>query len=211
MANLLGIANPTAAESEQGGSGSILGHTLTAATMGTGFAAFLTWILQIYHVNPPAAVAQWFSALCMVAASVAMARLGKYLGAVLVFVATGAAFKKILVLGAIALALSACATSKTDPQQTIYAAKSSLITAIQVATIYAKLPRCPNNPVPCSDQATVDNINKAANAADAAIEAAEMTVRNPQFSQSTVDASVIAAQNAVDAFTKITADLKVQQ
>lgn len=53
---------------------SLVGHVVTAATLGDGLASIAVWALQLAHVDPPAAVAQGISAVCIVAASWIMQR-----------------------------------------------------------------------------------------------------------------------------------------
>lgn len=111
--------------------------------------------------------------------------------------------------------LGACSTTGTpqDPQQAVFAAKAALVTAVQVTTAYAQLPRCPQPaPALCSDASIVASADKAAHAADAAVQAAEDTVRNPAFADNgdVLSKSVIAAQNAVTALTAISDTLKVR-
>lgn len=48
---------------------SLIGHVVTAATLGDGLSSIAVWCLQLAHVDPPAAVAQGITAICMVAAS----------------------------------------------------------------------------------------------------------------------------------------------
>ena len=121
--------------------------------------------------------------------------------------------KHLLIAGAFLLVGCASTGSPQDPQQAVFAAKAALVTAVQITTQYAQLPRCPQ-PVHalCSDAAVVATADKAANAAADAIQAAEDTVRNPAFAGNSdiLSKSVIAAQNAVTALTAISQTLTVR-
>jgi len=46
-----------------------IGHTVSAAMLGGGLSGIIVWLLQLAHLDPPAAVAQGITACCMVAAS----------------------------------------------------------------------------------------------------------------------------------------------
>lgn len=51
----------------------ITAHVLTAATLGDGLGSIAVWTLQTFaHVDPPAAVSQGVTAICMVIASMVM-------------------------------------------------------------------------------------------------------------------------------------------
>ena len=98
-----------------------------------------------------------------------------------------------------------------DPQQTVYALEGSYAAALAIEVAYHNLPRCvAGGPKICSDQAVMDNINKADAVAWTAIKAAEDTVRTPGVSSSAANAAIVSAQNASAAFTKIVATLKVK-
>lgn len=53
----------------------MLGHVVTAATLGDGLASISVWGLQLAHLVPPAGVDQGITAVCMVAASWIMQKL----------------------------------------------------------------------------------------------------------------------------------------
>lgn len=104
--------------------------------------------------------------------------------------------KKLLIL----LLLAACGT--TTPVAGFYKAEAAYTAVLQAAASYVALPRCVvNGPTICSQQPVVDRIRPAANSADAAIQAAEDTVRN----NPTIDATfaIQAAQSAVQALSVI--------
>lgn len=51
----------------------MVGHVLTAATLGGGLSSIFVWLIQTFgHVDPPAAVAQGITAISMVIASLIM-------------------------------------------------------------------------------------------------------------------------------------------
>jgi hypothetical protein len=110
------------------------------------------------------------------------------------------------------LLLCACAElgfpAPKTPQQTVYTAKAAFLVALRAADEYAALPHCPAQPF-CSDPNVVARIQLGAGAANATLDAAEATVRDPAFKGGTTDAAVVAAVNAVDAFQTIANQLKV--
>lgn len=65
----------TGAVSNAASGNSLIGHVVTAATLGDGLSSIAVWLLQLAHVDPPAAVAQGITACCMVAASWIMQRI----------------------------------------------------------------------------------------------------------------------------------------
>jgi hypothetical protein len=108
-----------------------------------------------------------------------------------------------------ALCLAACSTfgDPQTPRQTVYAAKVSFLAAVTVADQYKNLPRCGTGPVVCSSPAVIARLRLGANAADATLDAAEATVMDPKFEGSNTDAAIVAATNAVAAFTAIAGGL----
>lgn len=126
--------------------------------------------------------------------------------------------KRLLALAFAGFALAACSTfgipAPQSPAQTVYAAKGDFAAALTIANQYAALPRCgtPSAPPLCSESNIVQNVNKAAHAADASLDAAEATVRDPAFSNNSdaVSKAVAAATNAVAALQAVTSTLKTQ-
>lgn len=84
-------------------------------------------------------------------------------------------------------------------------AKIGYNASLQVATRYAKLPRCgqPTSPIICSDRAVLDVMLKASDSANTATQAAEDAVRSLGSNPSVVAAMVEASTRSVAAFTKI--------
>lgn len=115
----------------------------------------------------------------------------------------------ILLLSAL---LAACTASPPqNPQQAIYQLKSSYNAALQVAVAYKNLPPCqPATPevVICSKPDVVRKLQEADRVAFPAIQAAENTVRSPGAGANPQTA-LVAAQQALQALTTITATLKV--
>jgi hypothetical protein len=105
--------------------------------------------------------------------------------------------------------LSGCAaTGGSTPAQTVFQAKSTFDTALTAAVAYKRLPACSATvKAPCSDRKVVDQLAKAGNAADVALDAAEMAVRTPGFGQDITSTAVSAASAAVRAFAAIAAQL----
>ncbi len=95
-------------------------------------------------------------------------------------------------------------------QKSVYTTKASFTAALQLADIYAKLPRCntaatpnPTAPPACSDQTVLDQMVKAEKAADASIQSAENVVRDPRTTQDVATAAQNAAAQALTALTTI--------
>jgi len=112
---------------------------------------------------------------------------------------------------ALAFALSACATVPVPPDaaQAVYALESTLTTAVQVATVYAQLPRCaPGGVALCSNAAIVSDINAAAQSAGTAVEAAQSVVTSGTASAAAQQQALASAQTAVNALTALTAKVK---
>ena len=108
------------------------------------------------------------------------------------------------------LTLSACASSVTPqtPAQALYATEGYLTAAVQVATTYAQLPRCPQ-PTLCSDQATVNQIDAAAQTATASVLSAQTLLGTSSTTTSAAEAAVAAAAQAVTSLTALTSKVKV--
>lgn len=109
---------------------------------------------------------------------------------------------------AILVALAACVGAAPgavdNPQNIVFAAEGAEIVAIRAATVYKQLPLCaPMGPAVCSTAENVANIDQAIRAADAAVESAKRTVRNPAFDQGGAMAAAVAAREAVNALTTI--------
>lgn len=122
--------------------------------------------------------------------------------------------KRLLSIALLAASLSACSSlgfsAPKTPAQAVYAAKGTFLATVLVANQYKALPPCGGTDVLCSSPAVVTKLQLAANAGKATLDAAEATVTDPAFSGSTADAAVVAAENAVSAFSTIANDLKVQ-
>lgn len=110
--------------------------------------------------------------------------------------------------------LASCASlgipAPKTPRQAVFAADGAFLAAVTIANDYKALPDCVSNgPVLCKDPAILEKIRLGANAADATLKAAENTVRDPNFSGSTSDKAIVAATNAVQAFSDIVNVLKI--
>lgn len=101
--------------------------------------------------------------------------------------------------------LSACALIPQSPQQAVFSAKQSYAVALTAAVAYKRLPPCPTPSKVCSDKKVVGQLQKADDAAAALLDGAEVTVRT---GGGNVAMAIQAAQQAVAAFTSITATLK---
>lgn len=123
--------------------------------------------------------------------------------------------KRLLIVAAMGLALAACTTlgfpAPKTPAQAVYAAKANFLAAVTIAGKYKSLPPCGGVDPICSDPNITPKIKLSAEAAKATLDAAEATVRDPNFQGGGTDAAIVAAQNAVTAFVTITTNLKVQQ
>lgn len=109
------------------------------------------------------------------------------------------------------LLLAACASAPQTPAQSVYAVQGSYAAALQAAVAYKQLPSCaqPAAPKLCSDAAVVKKLQAADDAAYAALTAAQNIVRTPGAGLN-IQTAIVAAQNAVQAMTAITASLGVK-
>ncbi len=110
-------------------------------------------------------------------------------------------------IGAFVLTLvSACAsvTATLDPQQAVFAAKQSYAVALTAAVAYKRLPPCPTATKVCKDAKVIAQLQKIDDASAALLDGAETTVRS---GGGNVQMAITAAQQAVAAFTSITATL----
>jgi hypothetical protein len=102
-----------------------------------------------------------------------------------------------------ALLLAACSSSSDDVKTNFVKIEAGYTGLLQLAANYTDLPRCGGEGATkiCSSQDIVDQIRKAANAADATIQSAEDTVmKHPE-----IDAqfAVAAAQDAIQALSLV--------
>jgi hypothetical protein len=120
---------------------------------------------------------------------------------------------KLLIAAILAFTLAACASTATPTTaaQGVYQVKSDYAAALTVAVAYKNLPTCAaGGPVLCSEPRVVAQLRQADDVAYAALQAAENTARTPGAGANAATA-VIAAQQAVQALTSITATLQTRQ
>ena len=115
---------------------------------------------------------------------------------------------------AVSLALSACAMSPTgsvDPNNAkavVFQAEGVYRTGLIAATTYRELPRCSDIvKQPCSDLKVVQQLQKSALAAKAALDSAESVAYTPGLGQNAAVNAANAAMQAAKALTGITATL----
>lgn len=122
----------------------------------------------------------------------------------------------ILVAAAFALvvglaACSGCAADKPNNAQTaVFQIEQQYKHALQIAVAYDSLTLCtaPVHDVICSDPVVVKKIKNAKDVAGPAIQAAQATVRNPQFDASTANKITLSAAAALSVLTVITEPLE---
>lgn len=113
-------------------------------------------------------------------------------------------------LAGMALVLAACVSTPQTPQQSVFAAKQSYAVALTVAVAYKRLPLCaPTAPPLCHKTEVVAQLQKIDTASSALLDAAETTVRAPGAGANAATA-ILAAEQAVAAFTTITSALAVK-
>ena len=121
-------------------------------------------------------------------------------------------YKGIASALALALALAGCSSlglTTTSPAQGVFAARGIFSAALDVANRYKALPACGGMVVVCSTPSVVATLQKSANAANAVLDSAETTVKDPAFAGSSVAQKALAsADAAVSALTAITSQLK---
>lgn len=114
------------------------------------------------------------------------------------------------IVAALLVLLAACASTPQTPAQSVYQVQGSYAAALQIAVTYKQLPPCQaGGPVLCSDAAVVKKLQTADDAAYAALTAAQNVVRTPGAGLN-AQTAIVAAQQAVQAMSSITATLKVQ-
>lgn len=126
--------------------------------------------------------------------------------------------RKLIPIVGLILLVSGCSLFQGGSQssaivvasKSVYTTKAAFTTALNLADIYAKLPRCntpatpnPSAPPACSDQSVLDQMVKAEKAADASIQSAENVVRDPRSTQDIATAAQNAAAQALVALTTI--------
>lgn len=121
------------------------------------------------------------------------------------------AFKRGLAVGCLLL-VSACSGAET-PAQIVFAAKERYKVALSLAVEYNKLPRCdiPAAPLVCSEPRVVDILRKTDEAADAALDNAEVVVRTPGATEDALSLAVASAQAAVASLVEIVAALGLEE
>ena len=110
-----------------------------------------------------------------------------------------------------AFALFACSTAPTTPQQSIYQLESNYNAAAQIVLAYKALPTCGGvaTTVLCSKPEVIAQLKQADNVAYSALVAAENTVRT-QGAGANANTAMVAAQQAIQALTAISAALQVK-
>lgn len=119
--------------------------------------------------------------------------------------------KKFLVLSFVALV--GCASVVIDtPAQRVFAATQAYNAALSVAVAYRNLPPCtaPVKQVVCADKGVVATIQKADIVAFEALKSAQTVVRATGQTESSLQAAVRWATEAIGAFSRITATLSVK-
>ncbi len=113
---------------------------------------------------------------------------------------------KRIIASAFLIVLMGCAgvTATLDPQQAVYAAKQSYAVALTAAVAYKRLPQCPTATKVCKDAKVIAQLQKIDDASAALLDGAEATVRSGGTGSAL---AITAAQQAVAAFTSITATL----
>ena len=118
--------------------------------------------------------------------------------------------KLLALLAIVVLTGFGCATSPQTPAQGVYAVQGTYATALTIAVAYKALPVCQQGaPVLCSQPSVVATLQKADDAAFAALTAAQNIARTPGAGAN-AQTAIVAAQQAVSALTSITATLQVK-
>lgn len=116
-----------------------------------------------------------------------------------------------------ALAMVGCTSvgsgSTDTPAKKVFAATSVYNGALTAAVTYKRLPSCekPDAPAICSDKSVVATLQRADDVAAEALKSAQNVVRNPSASQSSLNAAVLWAQEAAQAFGRIAGSLKLKE
>ena len=115
---------------------------------------------------------------------------------------------RMLIAAVLLLLTAACATGRAETwQQRVYGLQADYDAVLAAAVAYESLPRCAAGQslpeVQCSDPEVVGHLRTADDAAAAALQAAQQTVRAPGAEESAVLLAVTAAANAVGALQGI--------
>jgi hypothetical protein len=104
-----------------------------------------------------------------------------------------------------------CSTTGT-PQSDVYQIKSQYSMALDFALFYKSLPPCDTVPAAtlCSNPVWLDKIKVAANDTNIAINAAEDTVRSPNFNPSTWATRELAVTKALTALLQIITSIETE-
>ena len=114
----------------------------------------------------------------------------------------------LCMLGVVAGCKSAGDTT-TTPQSATYSVKGQFNIGLSFATWYKSLPSCGAGAPPvCSKPDFVDKIKLGANAANKAIQAAEDTVRSPNYDPGSATGLELAATNALSALLQIIVEIE---
>ena len=118
--------------------------------------------------------------------------------------------KKLIVLAALAALLAGCASLIAEtPAQRVYAIQADYNGPLAAAVAYESQPRCEDGQSQldgCSDTKVVDLLRKADNDVNAAVRAAQKTVRTPEVNDSTVKLAITTLRQAIAAFEVILAN-----
>lgn len=113
-------------------------------------------------------------------------------------------------LAIVYLCLFTACTPPVTPAQTVFSLEAGYDAAINVAIVYASLPRCiQGGPALCSDPKLVRETNNVAHQAWAAIRAAEVAARARKPDPVATAQTLAAAQAALAALRAITDNMKV--
>lgn len=108
------------------------------------------------------------------------------------------------IIAALCLLLAAACQQAPRPTNAVLATMTAYEAALTVAVAYNKLPRCSvTSDKLCSDQAVVEQLRKADNAAIASLAAARTVALTPGITDGAVRASLATAAQAVAAFNTI--------
>lgn len=127
-------------------------------------------------------------------------------------------FKRLATLALVAALVGGCGTVTTtgtgtttgsvltsaEAQRAVFVSKTAFDAALIIATKYKNLPVCAaTQPQPCSDPGIVAQLQRSANVANVALDAAEAAVRTPQIGSSAMNTAVAAANSALAAFSAL--------
>ncbi len=118
--------------------------------------------------------------------------------------------RKLLIGLTAAIFLAGCTVKPETPAQDVYLAESDYAAALKVELAYSNLPRCGSGPKICSKVSIIKTLQKSDDVAWAAIQQAQIAVRDPNYGDSAAKTAILSATALTNAFVSITNTLEIK-